>query len=350
MPEDKLDRLAGLSTVNENKQLQSVTDTPIQAGFLRFSADYCSKPGRFYSGGSGLVSTASDYVRFLHMLLRGGELDGARVLRRESVALMTKNHIGEMTIPFPGHGDGFGFGFGVVTDRGAETDEFSVGSFSWGGIFNTYFWVDPQEQLVGVLMTQLFPNDHLQVRDQFRSLAYAAIDDSGFEQLYHYQPGDEHANPHFNKRQLRVNAAEVSTHPEFAARSEPRSSGMARIRVDEDLRTVRRVDLDLEIWGGHPGTANKRVTINGRSTYYFPDVGTAEHNCTHQSPSFNLRPIDLVNGYNALQFACDTGDTFWGHYIVDRATLRIGLLKIQTRGWRRNELKDFQARRRRDAS
>lgn len=325
VPENKQSRLAGMFRVDEKGKLQPVTDTPVQAGFLRFSADYCTKPGRFFSGGGGLVSSASDYVRFLHMLLRGGELDGVRVLKRETVALMTTNQIGDMTIPFPGHGDGFGFGFGVVTDRGAGTDEFSVGSYSWGGIFNTYFWVDPQEELVGVLMTQVFPNDHLTVRGGFRELAYAAIDDSGFEQLYHYQPGDEHANPHFNGRQLRVNAAEVSTHPEFASRSEPRSSGMARIRVDEDLRTIRRVDLDTEIWGGHPGTTNKRLTINGRSTHLFPEVGTAQQNCTHQYPSINLRPIDLVNGYNSLQFACDTGDTFWGHYIVDKATLRVGL-------------------------
>ena len=325
VPTDKQDRLAGLFTVNANKKLQAVGDTPIQSGFFRFSADYCTKPGQFYSGGGGLVSTAPDYLRFLHMLLRGGELEGVRVLKRETVAQMTKNHIGDMTIYLPGHGDGFGFGFGVVTDRGAGTDEFSVGSYSWGGIFNTYFWVDPQEELVGVLMTQVFPNDHLTTRGGFRKLAYAAIDDSGFSRLYEYKPGDEQANPHFNGRQLRVNAAEVSTHPEFASRSEPRSSGMARIRVDEDLRKIRRADLDLEIWGGHPGTANKRVTINGRSTHLLPDVGTAAHNCTHQYPSFNLRPIDLVNGHNSLQFACDAGDTFWGHYIVDRATLRVGL-------------------------
>ncbi len=343
VPVDKQARLAGLFTLDENKRLKSVADTPVQVGFLRFSADYCTQPGRFYSGGGGLVSSTLDYVRFLHMLLGGGELDGVRVLKRETVSMMTQNHIGEMTIPFPGHGDGFGFGFGVVTDRGLSTDEFSVGTFSWGGIFNTYFRVDPQEELVGVLMTQLFPNDHLSVRENFRKLAYAAIDDSGFEQLYHYRPGDEHANPSFNGRELRVNAAEVSTHPEFAARSESRSSGMARIRVDEDLRTIRRVDLDTEVWGGHPGTSNKRVTINGRSTHLFPDVGSAQNNCTHQYSSFNLRPIDLVNGYNSLQFACDTGNTFWGHFIVDRATLRIGLTEGDERLGRLG-LKEFNAR------
>jgi putative heme-binding domain-containing protein len=191
VPEDKQGRLAGLYTLDKDKHLQPVTDSPVQSGFLRFSGDYCTEHGRFYSGGGGLVSSTLDYVRFLQMLLNGGELDGMRVLKRETVDLMTQTHIGEMTIPFPGHGDGFGFGFGVVTDRSAGKGEFSVGTFSWGGIFNTYFWVDPQEQLVGVLMTQVFPNDHLTVRDDFRKLVYAAIDDSGFEQLHHYQPGTE---------------------------------------------------------------------------------------------------------------------------------------------------------------
>ncbi len=345
VPADKLERLSGLTTVDEQKQrLLAVTGTPVTAGFLKFSDDYCTSPdGRFFSGGGGLVSTASDYLQFLRMLLRGGELDGVRVLKRESVATMTSNQIGDLTIPFPGHGDGFGFGFGVVTDRGGGADEFSVGSFSWGGIFNTYFWVDPQEQLIGVLMTQVFPNDHLNTRSEFRRLAYAAIDDSGFERVYRYQPGEEFANPFFNGRQLRVNAPEVSIHPEFASRSEPRSSGMARIRIDEDLRKVRRVDLTAEVWGGHPGTANKRITINGRTTRLLPDVGTGAHNCTHQYPSFNLHPTDLVNGYNSLQFACDQGDTFWGHYIVDNVELRIGVNR-EDRQITEEGLSDFEPR------
>ena len=75
--------------------------------------------------GGGLVATAGDYLRFLQMMLNGGELDGVRVLQPESVALMTQNQIADMRIPFAGHGDGFGFGFGVVTDRGADADSAS---------------------------------------------------------------------------------------------------------------------------------------------------------------------------------------------------------------------------------
>lgn len=326
VPPQKRDRLAGLYTLDDQRRLSRVTNTPVKAGFLKFSADYCiAEQERFFSGGGGLVSTAPDYLRFLQMLLQQGELDGHRILQPETVAQMTSNQIGSMTLPVPGHGDGFGLGVGVVTDRGASADEFSAGSYSWGGIFNSYYWVDPQEQLIGVLMTQVFPNDHLTLRSEFRRLAYEAIDDSGFERVYAYQPGKEFANPHFNGRQLRVNAPEASVHPRFAERSESQSSGLARILIQEDLREIRRADLEAEIWGGHPGTANKRVTINGRFTHSIPDGGTVGNNCTHQYPQFNLRPSDLVNGYNSLQFACDQGDTFWGHYIVDNVALRIGL-------------------------
>ena len=325
VPTEKEPRLAGLYTLDGDSSLIQVTNQPVSAGFLKFSSDYCASRNRFYSGGGGLVSSTTDYLRFLQMLLNGGSLEGRRVLSRETAALMTSNQIGGMKIPFPGHGDGFGFGFGIVTDNGAASDQASVGSYSWGGIFNTYFWVDPQEELIGLLMTQLFPYDHLDLRTAFKKLAYDAIDDSGFERVYWYQPGEEYANPHFNGRQLRVNAPEASVHPEFASRSEPQSSGMARILIEEDLRRVRRVDLSTEVWGGHPGTTNKRVTINGRSTLSLQEVGTLHHHCTHQYPTFNLRPQDLVNGYNSLQFACDQGDTFWGHYIVDNIALRIGL-------------------------
>ncbi len=341
LPETKQERLSSLYTLDDQGSLIPVSGEPVTSGFLTFSDDYClGSQRRFYSGGAGLISTTSDYLRFLQMLLNGGDLEGVRVLRRKSVAEMTKNQIGDLKVPFGGHGDGFGLGFGVVTDQGASSDHASVGSFSWGGIFNTYFWVDPQEQLIGLLMTQLFPYDHLTLRNDFKQLTYQALDDSGFRRIYWYEKGAEHANPHFNGRQLRVNAPEVSVHPTFAARSEPRSSGMARIQIDEELRSIRRADLYTEIWGGHPGTTDKRVSVNGRTMFALPDVGTTNNHCTHQYPSFNLRPIDLVNGHNSLQFACDQGDTFWGHYIVDNTALQIGLTKDDER-LGRAKLTDF---------
>ena len=326
VPQNKRHRMASLYTPNTQNHIVKVGRDPITAGFLRFSDDYCFDDHPvLFAGGSGLVSTAKDYVRFLQMLLNGGELEGVRILSVDAVRSMTSNQIGKLNIPFGGHGDKFGYGFGVLTRSGIADDVASVGTYSWGGIFNTYFWVDPQERLIGVMMTQVFPYDQLTLREDFKRLVYDAIDDSGFEKRYWYTPGKEHANPHFNKRQLRVNGAEVSIHPSFATRSEPQSSGMARIRVDEDLRTIRRADLYCEVWGGHPKTENKRVSVNGRRLLRFPPVGTERGECTHQYHRFNLRPIDLVNGYNSLQFACDTGTTFWGHYIVDNASIQVGL-------------------------
>lgn len=100
---------------------------------------------------------------------------------------------------------------------------------------------------------------------------------------------------------------------------------MMQILIEEDLSQLAGAELYMEIWGGHPGTANKRVTINGRSTYPLPEVGAAEGYCTHVYPTFTVKITDLVNGYNALQFACDKGDAVWGHFIVDNACLRVAL-------------------------
>lgn len=144
--------------------------------------------------------------------------------------------------------------------------------------------------------------------------------ESSFIRTYWYEKGIEYGNPKFNSR-FRVNAPETSLNPSFMYRSEARENGMMLIPIEEDLAKLDKAALYLEIWGGHPGTANKRLTINGRSTYYLPKVGTEEHNCTHSYPVIPLKITDLVNGYNAIQFACDKGDTFWGHFIVDNAYL-----------------------------
>ncbi len=153
--------------------------------------------------------------------------------------------------------------------------------------------------------------------------AYAQ-DEPQFFRVYWYQDGLEHGNPKFNSR-FRVNAPEVTLHERFGYREEVRGNGMMQIFIEEDLLSVEGAELYVEIWGGHPGTENKRVSLNGRSTYPLPQVGTAQGHCTHQYPTIQLKRTDLVDGYNAIQFACDTGSTFWGHFIVDNAALRIAL-------------------------
>jgi CubicO group peptidase (beta-lactamase class C family) len=176
LPEAKRPRLATLYAPDDAKQIRRVGAGPQQAGAARYSATYPLATGSQYqSGGAGLVSTIGDYARFLQMLANRGQLDGVRLLKPETVDEMTKNQIGDFA-SFPVHGDKFGYGFGVVTAAGRDEKEVgSVGSYSWGGIFYTYFLVDPQRELTLIFMTQVFPFEHLTLHGEFKRLTYAAM-------------------------------------------------------------------------------------------------------------------------------------------------------------------------------
>jgi CubicO group peptidase (beta-lactamase class C family) len=136
---------------------------------------YVDGPRAAFSGGAGLLATASDYARFLQMLLNGGELDGVRLLSPKTVELMTSNHVG--TLYNEGR-FGFGLGFEVVEHVGRSGRQGSVGEFGWGGAYYTKFWVDPQERLVAVFMSQLLPSGGLDLQSKFHSLVYQAIERS----------------------------------------------------------------------------------------------------------------------------------------------------------------------------
>jgi CubicO group peptidase (beta-lactamase class C family) len=176
---DKAARLSALfSSYNEGDiiKIRRLGDEFIRKGQLIYSATYpTSTQNKYHSGGAGLSCTILDYARFLQMLLSKGQLDGVRILKPETVELMTRNQIGDLLIPFPSHGDAFGYGFGILTDRGKDQDPSAVGSYSWGGLFYTYFWVDPQNDLIGILMTQVHPSDHLKLREEFKKLTYEAL-------------------------------------------------------------------------------------------------------------------------------------------------------------------------------
>ncbi len=163
VPMEKLDRFAALYTYTKTDGPKLVKNPPLENGKLSF----------FPAGGSGLVSTASDYLRFCQMLLNGGELDGVRILGRKTVELMRQPHH-----PW-GKGaenGGFGLGFAVVKDVSQADILESVGNFSWSGAAATTFWIDPQEELICVLMTQLRNNPY-PFHNQFKVLAYQAIID-----------------------------------------------------------------------------------------------------------------------------------------------------------------------------
>jgi CubicO group peptidase (beta-lactamase class C family) len=136
------------------------------------------QPPALEFGGGGLVSTATDYARFLKMLLDGGELDGARLLGRKTIEFMTSDHLG--AIPCSSDilptGYGFGLGFAVRLQDGIATVPGSAGQYHWGGIAGTTFWVDPRERLFALMMCQA-PNQRDEFRPLFRDLVYAAIVD-----------------------------------------------------------------------------------------------------------------------------------------------------------------------------
>jgi CubicO group peptidase (beta-lactamase class C family) len=176
LPPEKRDRLATVYQPTPDKVIERLPDGTIRNGYAVYSASYpYSGPGTYLSGGAGLVSTALDYARFLEMLLNGGERDGVRILKKENVHLMTSDQCAGLDLGIKSHGDGFGFGFGVVTEAGADLGLGSAGTFSWGGFYYTYFWVDPKLELIGIFMAQLHPWGDLAVWDQFRKLVYGAI-------------------------------------------------------------------------------------------------------------------------------------------------------------------------------
>jgi CubicO group peptidase (beta-lactamase class C family) len=176
------ERLPHLSTNYErapDKTLRVVDD--------RAKSVYAQPPA-FLSGGGGLVSTAGDYFRFCQMLLNGGALDGARILGRKTIELMTRNHlpggcdlsalnVGGQFSQIAYDGVGFGLGFSVTLDLARAQTVGSVGEYAWGGAASTAFWIDPVEQLIVIFMTQLMPSGTFNFRGQLKSIVYPAIVD-----------------------------------------------------------------------------------------------------------------------------------------------------------------------------
>jgi len=166
VPASKRSRFAGLFVADE--------DGPVRHVRRPVDDAYESAP-QGPSGGGGLVSTAADYGRFLQMILNGGTLEGRRYLSRTTVEMMTTDHCKGLDGLRPGQG--FGLGFRVRTGLGETGVPGSLGAISWAGIYNTFFWIDPREELIGILMTQTSPYGHLSLRERFKSLVYQAIID-----------------------------------------------------------------------------------------------------------------------------------------------------------------------------
>ena len=178
VPAEKASRFAACYNRAPDGSL-ALQDDPTTSNYL--------SPPTFYSGGGGLVSTASDYLKFCQMLLNGGRANGQRFLSRKTIALMTANHLpggADLTMlsrslfsEATNAGIGFGLGFAVNLDPAKVMLPGSVGEYYWGGAASTAFWIDPAEDLIVVFMTQLLPSSTYPIRRQLRTLVYSAFDD-----------------------------------------------------------------------------------------------------------------------------------------------------------------------------
>lgn len=178
LPREKLDRLTTMYAPKDFKG-EIVSFLPIPEGIAPIdkpeSSEYLAG-GAHPAGGSGLVSTAEDYFRFAQMLLNGGEFNGARVLGRKTVELMTKNHVPAGLDAGLSPGGGYGLGVSVLTDVAAHANLASEGQFGWGGAATTTVIIDPAEAMVSILMVQYRPGN-VPLWREFQTLAYQSIAD-----------------------------------------------------------------------------------------------------------------------------------------------------------------------------
>lgn len=177
VPEEKLHRLASNYIFQRDGEPKLIEDSQV--------SESSALPG-FLSGGGGLASTAFDYLSFCRMILGNGTLGKERILSRKTVDMMSANHLrdglylsGLAYGPWSEsafEGVGFGLGFSVVMNPVLAQNIGSVGELAWGGMASTAFWIDRQEELAVVFMTQLIPSFTFNIRRELRTLVYNAID------------------------------------------------------------------------------------------------------------------------------------------------------------------------------
>lgn len=172
LPADKAHRLAAVYAASDSGLRRANGPDAIDT-----QGHFVEGPRVTHSGGGGIVTTARDYGRFLQMFLNGGQLDGVRVLGPRTVELMTINHIGSLfSDELPNRpGLGFGLGVSVMVDQGAASMYGSTGSYGFSGAYFTSYWVDPKEQLITMVMTQLRPPLDVTLQTKVRTLVYQSI-------------------------------------------------------------------------------------------------------------------------------------------------------------------------------
>lgn len=165
-PAENHNRVVALHQETDGKMV--VLSRPVYDGS---NPDYPKLEGTYFSGGAGLSSTVEDYAKFLQLFLNHGEYNGVRLLGRKTVELMLTNQMPEGANPF-------GLGFSLETPVNDAASPLSVGSFSWGGIFNTQYWADPKEDLIALIYTNIYnAKGARSLGDKFKALTYQAIID-----------------------------------------------------------------------------------------------------------------------------------------------------------------------------
>ncbi|HTM47734.1 MAG TPA: serine hydrolase domain-containing protein [Bryobacteraceae bacterium] len=166
LPDDRLPRLVS-AYAKKDGALEKLT-----------APGPASRTGRYFGGGGGLAGTAGDYYRLCQMFLNGGQFNGVRLVSRKTVEAMTVNQIGRLPLWQDSYKSyGFGLGFRVREQVGQSATLGSAGEYGWGGAYGTYFWVDPKEQMIGILMIQLMPYAHINLRPEFQNAVTQAIVD-----------------------------------------------------------------------------------------------------------------------------------------------------------------------------
>jgi CubicO group peptidase (beta-lactamase class C family) len=160
LPKEKQNRLVSLYTHTNGQLKEADPITQINGTFYR---DFPNMNLQMFSGGGGLSSTIMDYGIFLQMMLNGGEYNGKRILSRNTVRMMTQNQIGDLSNGV----NKFGLGFGITTERGSARIPTNIGTFDWGGMFATTYWV----------FQNAYPTEHGDVGERFKILTYQAIND-----------------------------------------------------------------------------------------------------------------------------------------------------------------------------
>jgi CubicO group peptidase (beta-lactamase class C family) len=160
LPEEKHDRLVPVyANTDDGLQLNDsiLYDVPLMKG-------------TYFSGGGGISCTILDYARFMQMMINGGSYNGHQILSRKTVDLMTMDQVGDLWDDAD-----LGLGFSIVTEKNNHRILGSVGNYSWGGYFSTSYWMDPEEELIGLFFCQMHPMHHGEIHQKFHVLTYQAL-------------------------------------------------------------------------------------------------------------------------------------------------------------------------------